>query len=236
MGQRPELTGSGRARSSSARAPSRSPSRGRFITLEGGEGAGKSTQIARLAEALRKTGLEVRTTREPGGSPAAEDIRKLLVEGEPGRWQPMTEALLHFAARVEHLHSVVRPALAAGNWVVCDRFADSTMAYQGYGHGLGRKTVTSLYRNVVGDFAPDLTLILDVPVETGLARAASRRGGEDRYERMDRSFHERLRRGFRDIAKREPKRCKLIDAAGDVESVWTQIRDCVSRRFRLTLG
>ncbi len=110
------------------------------------------------------------------------------------------------------------------------------MAYQGYGHGLGRKTIAALYRTVVGDFAPDLTLILDVPVETGLARAASRRGGEDRCERMDRSFHERLRRGFKDIAKREPQRCKLIDASGDVESVWRQIRDCVSRRFRLTLG
>lgn len=226
----------GRAPGKAARAPSRPAKRGRFITLEGGEGAGKSTQIARLAEALRATGLEIRTTREPGGSPAAEEIRKLLVEGEPGRWQPMTEALLHFAARAEHLHSVVLPAIAAGTWVVCDRFADSTMAYQGYGHGLGRKTITALYRNVVGDFAPDLTLILDVPVETGLARAAARRGGEDRYERMDRSFHERLRRGFRDIAKREPKRCKLVDASGDIESVWDQIRDCVSRRFRLTLG
>lgn len=230
------MSRAGRAQSKAARAPSRPATRGRFITLEGGEGAGKSTQIARLAKALRATGIEIRTTREPGGSQAAEDIRKLLVEGEPGRWQPMTEALLHFAARAEHLHSVVLPSIAAGTWVVCDRFADSTMAYQGYGHGLGRKTITALYRNVVGDFAPDLTLILDVPVDVGLQRAASRQGGEDRYERMDRSFHERLRRGFRDIAKREPKRCKLIDAAGDIGSVWGQIRDCVSRRFRLTLG
>jgi dTMP kinase len=230
------LSRGGGATGKTTRAPARPAKRGRFITLEGGEGAGKSTQIARLAEALRGAGVEVRTTREPGGSPAAEEIRKLLVEGEPGRWQPMTEALLHFAARAEHLHSVVLPAVQSGAWVVCDRFADSTMAYQGYGHGLGRKTVTALYRNVVGDFAPDLTLILDVPVELGLNRAAARRGGEDRYERMDRSFHERLRRGFRDIAKREPQRCKLIDAAGDLESVWRQIRDCVSRRFRLTLG
>ncbi|HEX2117061.1 MAG TPA: dTMP kinase, partial [Alphaproteobacteria bacterium] len=164
------------------------PPRGRFITLEGGEGAGKSTQIARLAEALRKAGLTVRTTREPGGSPAAETIRKLLVEGEPGRWRPLTEALLHFAARKEHLDTFVLPALAAGQWVISDRFADSTMAYQGYGHQLGRAPIHALYRTVVGDFAPDLTLILDIPVEAGLARTGGRAHAETRYERMDRAF------------------------------------------------
>jgi dTMP kinase len=195
------------------------PPRGKFITLEGGEGAGKSTQIARLADALRKAGLTVRTTREPGGSPAAETIRKLLVEGEPGRWQPMTEALLHFAARKEHLETVVLPALALGEWVISDRFADSTLAYQGYGHRLGRAPIEALYQVAVGDFAPDLTLILDLPVEAGLARTGGRGHAEDRYERMDRAFHERVRTGFLEIARGDPGRCAVIDATGNLERV-----------------
>lgn len=205
--------------------------RGRFITLEGGEGAGKSTQIARLAAALTDTGLTVRATREPGGSPSAEAIRALLVEGDPGRWLPMTEACLHFAARVEHLHAVIRPALTAGTWVISDRFADSTMAYQGYGHQLGRGPIEALYRVAIGDFAPDLTVILDVPVETGLARAASRRYAEDRYERMDRAFHERVRAGFLDIAEREPARCVVIDARAGIDAIAAQILAAVQTRL-----
>jgi dTMP kinase len=194
-------------------------SRGKFITFEGGEGAGKSTQIARLAAVLRDAGLTLHTTREPGGSPGAEQIRELLVTGAVERWDPMTEALLHFAARREHLTSVILPALNAGTWVLSDRFADSTMAYQGYGHELGPDAIQRLYDLVVGDFAPDLTVILDLPVDMGLARAAGRHGGEDRYERMDRAFHERLRAGFRDIARREPGRCVVIDASTDPETV-----------------
>ncbi|MHA1154414.1 MAG: dTMP kinase, partial [Alphaproteobacteria bacterium] len=171
----------------------------KFITFEGGEGAGKSTQIGLLAEALAAIGISVRTTREPGGTPGAEQIRELLVTGEADRWDAMTEALLHFAARREHLRGVVRPSLEAGQWVLCDRFADSTMAYQGYGHGLGRAAIEQLYALAVGDFAPDLTFILDVPVDLGLERATSSRRGEDRYLDLDPAFHERVRYGYREI-------------------------------------
>jgi len=186
--------------------------KGRFITFEGGEGAGKSTQLRRLAETLRRRGVDVVTTREPGGSPGAEQIRSLLVSGEPGRWDGMTEALLHFAARRDHLRAAVWPAIEQGKWVLCDRFADSTLAYQGYGHGLPHEAIRDLYRLAVGDFAPDLTLILDLPVEAGLARAAGRGGAEDRYEKMDLGFHQRLREGFLAIAAAEPGRCAVVPA------------------------
>ena len=200
-----------------------------------GEGAGKSTQIARLANALTRAGVPVRITREPGGAPGAESIRTLLVQGEPGRWQPMTEALLHFAARSDHLATTVLPTLAAGEWVICDRFADSTLAYQGYGQGLGRDTISALYKTVLGDFAPDLTLILDVPVDIGLRRAASRRNDETRYERMDRAFHERVRQGFLDIARREPGRCAVIDATRDADAVTLDILSTVTQRLGVKL-
>lgn len=213
--------------------------RGRFITLEGGEGAGKSTQQRRLAAWLRQSGIDTVETREPGGSPGAEEIRRLLVTGTPGRWDPTTEALLHFAARRDHLVKVVEPARQRGSWVVCDRFADSTMAYQGYGHGLGRAVVESLYTLVVGEGGPDLTLVLDLPVAEGLARARMRGqgratsdgAGEDRYEKMDLEFHQRLRDGFHDIVAREPQRCLLIDASGDEDAVAARIRDAVTGRL-----
>ena len=205
--------------------------RGRFITLEGGEGAGKSTQIRLLADALIACRRKDVLTREPGGSPGAEEIRGLLVSGETGRWGPVTEALLHTAARRDHLERTVWPALEAGHWVICDRFFDSTMAYQGYGLGLGRELIATLQGAALGDFRPDLTLILDLPVEDGLARAAARRGGEDRYERMDIAFHHRLRDGFLDIAAREPERCAIIDAAHPVETVQAAIMDCVTHRL-----
>lgn len=209
---------------------------GKFITLEGGEGAGKSTQIARLAAALERAGHSVLTTREPGGSPAGERIRKLLVEGEPGSLTPLGEALLHFAQRAEHLARTIRPALAEGKWVISDRFADSTMAYQGYGHRLGRRPIDTLYKLVCGKTRPDLTLILDVPVDVGLKRAAARRGTETRYEMMDVAFHERLRRGFLDIGRREPRRCAVIDATEDVDAVTAQILKTVAKRLRLKLA
>jgi dTMP kinase len=212
---------------------SREPPRGRFITLEGGEGAGKSTQIARLADALTRLGIKVRTTREPGGSPAAESIRKLLVEGEPGRWRPLTEALLHFAARKEHLDTVIRPALEAGEWVISDRFADSTMAYQGYGHQLGPEPIAALYKLAVGSFAPDLTVILDVPVDAGLVRAAGRNHSETRYERMDRTFHERVRQGFLQIAAGDSSRCVVVDATGNLEEVTARIFAAVADRLKI---
>jgi len=207
--------------------------RGKFITIEGGEGAGKSTQIPRLAETLRGAGLRVHTTREPGGSPGAEEIRNLLVTGETGRWDPMSEALLHFAARREHVVTIVRPKLESGIWVISDRFADSTMAYQGYAQGLGRPVVETLYELTLGDFAPDLTLILDLPVELGLARATKRGNGEDRYERLGQDFHMRLRAAFHDIAKRAPDRCVLIDASGDAEAVQAALREAVGTRLGL---
>lgn len=205
--------------------------RGRFVTFEGGEGAGKSTQVRRLADALRAAGVPVRQTREPGGSPGAEEVRGLLVTGGTGRWDALTEALLHSAARRDHLVRTVLPALDAGEWVLSDRFADSTMAYQGYGHGLGREAPDALYALVAGPFRPDLTLVLDVPAEVGLARAAGRGGAEDRYERMDRAFHERLRHGFLDIARREPDRCAVIDAARDPDAVAADVLAAVRARL-----
>jgi len=208
--------------------------RGRFITLEGGEGAGKSTQQRRLAAWLRQSGLDVTETREPGGSPGAEEIRALLVTGAAGRWDAMTEALLHFAARRDHLVQTVEPALSRGGWVVCDRFADSTMAYQGIAQGLGAVFIDRLYDLVVGDFKPDLTLILDLPVKAGLARATERNtDGEDRYERMGIAFHETLRGAFHDIAERAPERCALIDAAGSPEEVADAIWQEVASRLKL---
>jgi len=218
-------------------SPAPSAKRGRFITLEGGEGAGKSTQLRRLAETLRDSlrtrGVELVPTREPGGSPGAEEIRGLLVTGETGRWSATTEALLHTAARRDHLERTVWPALEAGNWVLCDRFFDSTMAYQGYGLGLGRDLIETLQTAALGGFRPDLTLILDIDVETGLRRAVARHGGEDRYERMDIGFHQRLRDGFLDIARREPERCAVVDADADLDTVQARIWDTVATRLGL---
>jgi dTMP kinase len=211
--------------------PTRDP--GRLITFEGGEGAGKSTQVARLAERLRGSGIDPVTTREPGGSPGAEAIRALLVQGDPGRWTPMTEALLHYAARLDHLERTIRPALAAGRWVISDRFADSTVAYQGYGHRLGREAIADLHRLLLGDFAPDLTVVFDIPVDVGLGRVAARYGDshENRYERMDGGFHERMRQGFLDIARAEPARCVVVDANRDADSVAADVWAAVESRL-----
>lgn len=187
--------------------------RGRFITIEGGEGAGKSTQVRLLAAALQRAGIATVATREPGGSPGAEAVRRLLLEGDGERWDAACEALLLVAARRDHVARLIEPALARGEWVISDRFADSTLAYQGCGRGLALAEIAALHQFALGGFAPDLTLILDLPVEEGLARAAARRGAADRFERLDRAFHERLRRGFLDIAAGEPRRCVVIDAA-----------------------
>jgi dTMP kinase len=221
--------------------------RGRFITFEGGEGAGKSTQIELLADRLQERKLSVVVTREPGGSPSAEDIRRLVVSGAVWRWDPLTELLLHNAARREHVRNMIRPVLNRGRWVLCDRFVDSTMAYQGYGHGLGPKVVNDLHRIISDNLMPDLTIILDVPTETGLARARARSEAaaakaagnsgevrrEDRYERMAKPFHRRLRRGFLDIAERDPKRCRVINANRSIEAVAADVWDAVAKRFRL---
>ena len=204
---------------------------GRFITLEGGEGAGKSTQIGRLKAWLEARGHATTATREPGGSAGAEMIRKLLVEGPVERWDGTTEALLHFAARREHLRSTVWPALKKGTWVVSDRFADSTFAYQGYGHGAERAVLNKLYDIAVGEFRPDLTLMLDLPVDMGLARAATRRGSETRYESLPVEFHERVRAGFLDIAKADPERCVVIDATRSIDAIAAAISDAVAKKL-----
>jgi dTMP kinase len=203
----------------------------RFITLEGGEGAGKSTQSRRLVAALEAKGLSVCATREPGGSPGAEEIRKLLVEGAPGRWDALTETLLMFAARADHLGRTIRPALAAGQFVVCDRFTDSTFAYQGSGRGLDERTIAAIEAATTQGFRPDLTLILDVPVATGLARAAGRGAQKSRYEQFDEAFHTRLRDYFLMLAAREPERCVLIDATAPPDDVERAIWKVVSDRF-----
>lgn len=214
---------------------------GKFITFEGGEGAGKSTQIACLGDALRDQGIDVLTTREPGGSPGAEEIRGLLVSGPSDRWDPLSEAVLHYVARRDHLRRCVLPALSDGRWVLSDRFTDSTLAYQGYGHGLAREAIEQIHALVLADLPqdrirPDLTLILDLPVETGIARATARRDGEARYEGMALEFHQRLRQGFLAIAKADPGRCALIDATGELEEVAGAIRTVTSDRLGLALA
>lgn len=206
---------------------------GRFITFEGGEGAGKSTQIRLLGEALEKSGHTVLQTREPGGSPGAEEIRSLLVTGDGDRWTGMTEVLLHFAARADHLERVVRPALKAGTWVLCDRFVDSSMAYQGVAQALGKDVIGDLTDLVVGTTMPHLTLILDLPVADGLARAGARGEGEDRYEKMGQEFHETLRQAFLDIATDAPERCKVIDATQQIDAVHQAVWDATAARFGL---
>jgi len=210
---------------------------GRFITLEGGEGTGKSTQIKRLAAALEAKGIKVLTTREPGGSPGAEQIRKLMVEGEPGRWDAITETLLAYAARADHVARTIGPALLAGTWVISDRFNDSTFAYQGVGRGVPRETIRRIDAAVLDDFAPDLTLVLDLDVKVGLERAEARHdaqnAAENRFEKFGTEFHEKLRQAFLDIAKRSPERCRVIDAAGTQDAVAEAILAAVIRRFDL---
>jgi dTMP kinase len=201
----------------------RNAPRGIFITFEGGEGAGKSTQLGLLAARLKTHGHGVVETREPNGP-----IRNLLVQGDRS-WTPMAETLLHFAARAEHLEETIRPSLAEGSWVLCDRFADSTMAYQAYAQALGRPAVERLYRMVVGRLKPHLTLVLDIPVGLGLDRSVRRNIHETRYEMMGRPFHETVRAAFLDIAAREPGRCVVIDANRPVETVheaiWATVKD-----------
>lgn len=210
--------------------------RGRFISIEGGEGAGKSTQVALLVAALDRAGIAVQATREPGGSPGGEAIRRLLLEGESERWDAIAEALLLVAARYDHVTRVINPALAQGIWVVSDRFADSTLAYQGYGRGVALADLAALHRFALGDFSPDLTVILDLPVETGLARAAARSAAGDRFERLDRAFHERLRLGFQRIAADNEARCILIDAAGDPQMVHRAVLAAVEQRLGRSFG
>jgi dTMP kinase len=205
----------------------------RFVTLEGGEGAGKSTLARGLSERLSNQGIRSIVTREPGGSPRAEAIRTRLLDGDIAPFGPFAEALMFYAARMDHVAALIRPTLASGSWVICDRFADSTRAYQGALGRLDPSVLRGLERVALDGFRPDLTLILDVPVDVGLARAAARRGlaQSDRFESEGRGFHTRLRRAFLDIAEREPERCIVIDAGATPDVVLDLAWDAL--RFRL---
>lgn len=208
------------------------PEPGRLIVFEGGEGAGKSTQLHRLAAALGTIGHRCVTTREPGGTSGAEAIRQLLVDGAPKRWDPLTETLLLMAARRDHLVGVIRPALADGLWVLCDRFADSTRVYQGIAGGVGLELVDRLQRLVAGDLEPDLTLVLDLPPEVGLARRAAATGG-NRFEQLGMAFHRRVRDGFLELVQGARGRYVVIDAAPPVDQVAAAVRRAVADRFAL---
>lgn len=205
--------------------------RGRFITFEGGEGAGKSTQLRRLAERLTAAGRTVVSTREPGGSPGAEAIRGLLLTGAVDRWSPVSETLLMYAARRDHIERVIAPALARGDWVLCDRFADSTRAYQGAAGGAPADLIRALEQQTLDDAWPDLTLVVDLPVDVGLARSMERENAEVRFEAKGATFHERLRRRFLEIAAEEPARCAVIDGTGSREAVADAIWGAVSERL-----
>ena len=198
--------------------------KGRFITFEGGEGVGKSTQVKILADTLTAAGIDVILTREPGGSLGAEEIRDLLVKGSTDKFSPMTEALLHNAARAEHLIKTVKPAINVGKWVLSDRYADSTIAYQGYGQGVDMKTLLNIHSFATGNFWPDLTIILDGnELERAAAREDEKFDKEDRYERMGKSFHDKLRESFLKISYNNPERCKVVSAAGTKEDVAKRI-------------
>lgn len=202
----------------------------KFITFEGGEGAGKSTQIQRLAESLRARGQSVLITREPGGTPDAEAIRSLLTTGETARWDPLAETLLHLAARRQHLARAIRPALERGEWVLCDRFYDSTRAYQGGGQGVARATIDILTEPVQEGLYPALTFMLDIPPEVGLARARAR-GDAGRYERWPLERHAAIRAAFLAIAADEPARCCVIDAAQSIGAIATAIWLAAAAKF-----
>jgi dTMP kinase len=205
---------------------------GKLITFEGGEGAGKSTQVAILVERLRRAGRHAIATREPGGSPVAEDIRETLLSGKVKQFGPFAEALLFSMARQDHVDTVISDALARGQWVVCDRFLDSTRAYQGVSGGVPAPVISALERLTLHGVMPNLTIVLDIPVEEGLARAGRRLGGPDRFESQDIAQHERIRKAFLDIAEEEPNRCVVIDArkpeALVAEDVWEAVAERLS--------
>lgn len=212
-----------------------SSQRGRFITFEGGEGSGKSTQIRLLAETLKQLGVAAVVTREPGGSPGAEIMRHLVLSGVGKVLGSAGEALLFAAARDDHVRSVIAPALIRGQWVLCDRFTDSTLAYQGYLGDVEISLLRAMDRVTIAGLRPDLTFILDIDPEIGMARAATRRGQEapDRFEAEDISFHRRLREAYRRIAADEPDRCVVVDAASDAISISIRIAAIVVDRFGL---
>ncbi|PIR38467.1 MAG: dTMP kinase [Alphaproteobacteria bacterium CG11_big_fil_rev_8_21_14_0_20_39_49] len=208
---------------------------GKFITFEGGEGGGKSTQCKLLKEAFNNRNIDVTLTREPGGTKGAEQIRKLLVTGDIDKWDSITETLLHLAARQDHVRNLIKPSLESGKFVICDRFSDSTIAYQGYAHGLGLEKIESLQKQILGDFSPALTFILDISIKDGIARAAKRGNTENRYEKMGKEFHSNVRKGFLEIAKKEPERCFVINANDSVEIIHKKIIEIINKKLSLYL-
>jgi len=209
--------------------------RGLFITFEGGDGVGKSTQVKRLGDYLRNQGHTVLETREPGGAPGAEIIRELLVTGAADRWTPMAEALMMYAARAEHLEKTIVPALEHGEIVLCDRFSDSTMAYQGHAGSIGTEKIKDLYDVVVGEnYTPDLTYVLHISSGEGIKRAKTRNDAEHRFEDKGDAYHLAVEQAFIDIANSNPNRCILIDANGDKETVTQRLVDALQTKFSIT--
>lgn len=206
-----------------------------MIVIDGVDGAGKGVQSRLLHQSFQDAGLTCILTREPGGSPAAEEIRELLVCGEPEKWDSLTELLLMYAARRAHLRDTIWPALERGSWVISDRFADSSRAFQGIAGELGLEIVEQVHRITVGDFRPGLVLILDLDEEVALARAAARGEGEDRFEKKGAEYQRKVRQAFRQIAESDPEQYRLIDASGDVETVRDRILAAVNQRFGLEL-
>ena len=208
---------------------------GKFISFEGGEGSGKSTQLKMLSAAFEAAKLPFISTREPGGTPSAERIRGLLVSGAVDAWGALAETLLFQAARAEHIEKLIIPALTTGKTVICDRFVDSTIVYQGIGKGLGVEYIKNLHQMVFGDFMPKLTILLDIDPSEGLARAGARNGDENRFERLDISFHKKIRAGFLEIAKNEPQRCVVLDAGQSVDELHKKIIGTIHERIGVFL-
>jgi len=213
---------------------------GRFISLEGGEGAGKSTQIESIKKYIESKGKKVVLTREPGGSTGSEELRELLVSGEQNRWDPISETLIMYAARREHWMRKIQPALEDGSWVISDRFSDSTIVYQGYGKGVSRTLIRDLHSLTLGETYPDLTLILDIPAEIGLKRSLNRdketNTDNTRFENMELSFHKRVRDGFKKIAARHPNRVHSLNAEKPIEEVTKDIINILSKTFNIELN
>ncbi|MCQ2734665.1 MAG: dTMP kinase [Alphaproteobacteria bacterium] len=210
---------------------------GKFITIEGGEGSGKSTQVKLLASYLQTKGIDVLTTKEPGGTPEGKVLRELLVTGDKDKFDAITECLLYYADRRNHLTKLVWPSMQEGKWVISDRFADSTEAYQYYGYNkrVDYETLENMYKIVAGDFKPDLTIILDIDPKVGMqrsfAKAQEMKVKELRFESRQLEFHQNLRQGFLDIAKREPKRCVVLNADKDIETLHREIVEVVQSRL-----
>lgn len=209
-----------------------------FISLEGGEGSGKTSQINKLASFLTDQGYNVVTTREPGGTEEAEAIRNVLVQRDGGNWTPMAEVLLLYAARVMHVDNVIRPALENGKIVICDRFSDSTFAYQGYGRGMNLDQINAVHELTLGSFQPDITFLLDIESRAGLERSKKRLAieqgyeqTEDRFERMELEFHERLREGFLKIVDENSERCRIVDASQPIDDVHANIKSHVIQKL-----